>query len=169
MQAQALAAQTQTQHTLQSSALVSQALLDQATTSAANLHALIDEAATKYKHNPGLHFTGTTIWTMFLAFLIAMGSQSPKFAVSIFFLIFGRCPVGQIGGMPANHCANYRPFDRYMVPSIFLIIRYFMLVIESAFRICCFGIFALYQIPLLFHIQEAHSVVSDSIPFLISI
>lgn len=90
LQAQALAAQVQAQQTLQSSTQVSQALLDKATTSAANLHALIDEAATRYKQTPGLHFAGTSVWTMCLTFLLAIGSQNPKFAVSIFFLIFGK-------------------------------------------------------------------------------
>lgn len=91
LQAQALAAQAQAQQILQSSVQISQAWLDKVTSSAANLHSVIDEAATRYQQTPGLRFASTSMWTMCLPFLLAIGSQNPKFAVSILFLIFGKC------------------------------------------------------------------------------
>lgn len=93
MQVQALAAQSQIQKEMQLSSQVSQALLDKATTAAFNLHALIDEAATKYKRIPDLHFGGLSIWTLCGALLILIGAHNMKAAVSLFFLVFGKHPV----------------------------------------------------------------------------
>lgn len=128
LQAQALASQVQTQQTLQSSAQVSQALLDKAITTAANLHGIIDEAATRYKQTPGLHFTGTPAWTLCLVFLVAIGAQNTKFAVSIFFLVFGKRRASTMTGYEqANDCSQYRAFDRHILSSILLVISTSML------------------------------------------
>lgn len=94
IQAQALAAQVQTQHMLQARAQMSQALLDKALSTAANLHAIIDEAAMKYKQTPGFQLGGTPTWALCIIALMIMASQSAKFAVSIVFLIFGKLKAG---------------------------------------------------------------------------
>ncbi|KAJ5662158.1 uncharacterized protein N7477_009774 [Penicillium maclennaniae] len=93
MQVQALAAQSQIQKEMQHNSQVSQALLDQATTAAFNLHALIDEAATKYKRIPDLQFGGLSTWTLAGALLILIGAHNMKAAVSLFFLVFGEHPL----------------------------------------------------------------------------
>jgi hypothetical protein len=90
MQAQALAAQSQMQKEIQFNAQISQALLDKATTTAANLHAMIDEAATKYKRIPDLHFGGLSAWTLCGILVILIGAHNMKAAVSLFFLVFGK-------------------------------------------------------------------------------
>jgi hypothetical protein len=89
MQVQVLAAQSEVQKEIQRNAQVSQALLDKATTTAANLHAIIDEAAAKYKRIPDLRFGGFSTWTLCGALLILIGSHNMKAAVSLFFLVFG--------------------------------------------------------------------------------
>lgn len=90
MQVQVLAAQSEVQKEIQRNAQVSQALLDKATTTAANLHAIIDEAATKYKRIPDFQFGGFSTWTLCGALLILIGSHNMKAAVCLFFLVFGK-------------------------------------------------------------------------------
>lgn len=90
LQTETLAAQAQAQKTLQANARVSQALLDKATTTAANLHAIIDEAAVRYKQTPGFYLGGTPSWVLCVVALIILGAPNSKFAVSICFLIFGK-------------------------------------------------------------------------------
>ncbi|KAF7718287.1 Uncharacterized protein PECH_002889 [Penicillium ucsense] len=89
LQTQELSAQQQAQENIRLNAQVSQALLDKATTSAANLHTLLDEAALKFKQTPGLHQTGLSGWTLCIVILILVGAQNFKAAWGLVFFIFG--------------------------------------------------------------------------------
>lgn len=93
LQAGALAVQQQAQEAIRFNAQVSQALLDRATTTAANLHTIIDEAAIKFKQTPGLHQGGLSIWTVCFMLLILIGAQSFKAALGLTFFIFGQSEV----------------------------------------------------------------------------
>lgn len=93
MQVQALATQSQVQKEIQYNAQISQALLDKAAATAANLHTIIDEAATKYKQIPNLHFHGLSTWTLCGVLLILIGAHNMKAAVSLFFLVLGKSHV----------------------------------------------------------------------------
>jgi len=88
-QFQALVAHSEVQKRIQFDAQISQTLLDKAATTAANLHAIIDEAATKYKQMPDLHFGGIPSWTLYGILLIIIGVHNMRAAVSLFFLVFG--------------------------------------------------------------------------------
>ncbi|KAJ5983829.1 hypothetical protein N7481_005928 [Penicillium waksmanii] len=88
-QAKLLAAQFKTQDEMQFKAQVSQALLDKATISAANLHSMIDDATMKFKRTPGLHSGGISAWTVCALLLILLGAQSTRMAIGLLFLIFG--------------------------------------------------------------------------------
>ncbi|KAJ5380598.1 uncharacterized protein N7496_003026 [Penicillium cataractarum] len=90
IQAEALTIQQQAQEAIRYNTQVSQALLDRATTTAANLHTIIDEAATKFKQTPGLHQGGLSIWTVCLVLLIVIGAQNFKAAFGLTFFIFGQ-------------------------------------------------------------------------------
>ncbi|OQD73973.1 hypothetical protein PENDEC_c013G05755 [Penicillium decumbens] len=85
-QFQALVAHSEVQKRIQFDAQISQALLDKAATTAANLHAIIDEAATKYKQMPDLHFGGIPSWTLYGILLFIIGVHNMRAAVSLFFL-----------------------------------------------------------------------------------
>ena len=89
LHADALAIQQQAQEAIRFNAQVSQALLDRATTAAANLHTIIDEAAIKFKQTPGLHQGGLSTWTVCLMLLILIGAQNFKAALGLTFFIFG--------------------------------------------------------------------------------
>lgn len=102
MQVQALAAQSQVQKEIQYNAQISQALLDKAATTAANLHAVIDEAATKYKQIPNLHFQGFSTWTLCGVLLVLLGAHNMKAAVSLFFLVVGKSHVPRPLKPPAD-------------------------------------------------------------------
>lgn len=91
LQAEALAAQSQAHKAIQFNAQVSQALLDKTAVATANLHALIDKAATKYKQTPGLHFGSISGWMFCIGLLLGILAQNAKVAVSLFALIFGKC------------------------------------------------------------------------------
>ncbi|KAJ5292773.1 uncharacterized protein N7443_008726 [Penicillium atrosanguineum] len=93
MQVQALSAQSQIQKEMQLNSQVSQALLDKTTATAFNLHALIEETATKYKQIPRLHLGGLSTWTFCGTFLILIGTHNVKAAVSLFFLVLGHLMV----------------------------------------------------------------------------
>lgn len=102
-QAKLLAAQFKTQDEMQFKAQVSQALLEKATTSAANLHSMIDDATVKFKRTPGLHSGGISAWTVCALLLIVIGAQSTKMAIGLFFLIFGRSlPISLTNAASAN-------------------------------------------------------------------
>lgn len=90
IQAEALTIQQQAQEAIRYNTEVSQALLDRAMTTAANLHTIIDEAATKFKQTPGLHQGGLSIWTFCLMLLIVIGAQNFKAAFGLTFFIFGQ-------------------------------------------------------------------------------
>ncbi|CEO60488.1 hypothetical protein PMG11_05113 [Penicillium brasilianum] len=89
IQIEALAVQQQIQEAIRYDTQVSQALLDRATTTAANLHTIIDEAAVKFKQAPGLHQGGLSIWTVCLMLVIVVGAQNFKAAFGLTFFIFG--------------------------------------------------------------------------------
>jgi hypothetical protein len=93
LQADALAIQQQAQEAIRFNTQVSQALLDRATTTAANLHTIIDEAAIKFRQTPGLHQGGLSIWTVCLMLLILIGAQNFKAAFGLTFFIFGELEV----------------------------------------------------------------------------
>ena len=94
LQADAMSIQQQAQEAIKFNTQVSQALLDRTAVTAANLHTLIDEAATKFKQTPGLHQGGLSIWTVCLMLLILIGVQNFKAAFGLVFFIFGEseCP-----------------------------------------------------------------------------
>lgn len=89
IQIEALAVQQQMQEAIRYNTQVSQALLDRTTTTAANLHTIIDEAAVKFKQTPGLHQGGLSIWTVCLMLVIVVGAQNFKAAFGLTFFIFG--------------------------------------------------------------------------------
>jgi hypothetical protein len=89
IQTEALAIQQEKQEAIRYSTQVSQALLDRATTTAANLHTIIDEAAMKFKQTPGLHQGSFSIWTVCLMLVIVIGAQNFKAAFGLTFFIFG--------------------------------------------------------------------------------
>ncbi|OKP13158.1 hypothetical protein PENSUB_1258 [Penicillium subrubescens] len=93
LQADALAIQEQAQEAIRFNTQVSQALLDRATTTAANLHTIIEEAAIKFRQTPGLHQGGLSIWTVCLMLLILIGAQNFKAAFGLTFFIFGELEV----------------------------------------------------------------------------
>ncbi|KAJ5785275.1 uncharacterized protein N7503_010487 [Penicillium pulvis] len=86
-QAEALAAQSRTHRELQFTAQFSQALLDKAFITAANLQATIQQASTKAQQIPQLG--RFSIWSLGLTLLLAIGAQYSKVATSLFFLVFG--------------------------------------------------------------------------------
>ncbi|KAJ5525372.1 hypothetical protein N7494_012022 [Penicillium frequentans] len=86
-QAEALAAQSRAHRELQVTAQFSQALLDKAFITAANLQATIQQASTKAQQIPQLG--RFSIWSLGLTLLLAIGAQYSKVATSLFFLIFG--------------------------------------------------------------------------------
>ena len=102
VQVQALAAQSEVQKEIQFNAQISQALLDKAATTAANLHTIIDEAATKYKQIPTLHFHGLSTWPLCGFLLILIGAHNMKAAVSLFFLVVGKSHVPRPLKPPAD-------------------------------------------------------------------
>lgn len=90
LQAEALAAQSQAHKAIQFNAQVSQALLDKTAATAANLHAIIDKAATRYKQTPGLHFGSISGWMFCTGLLLGILTQHAKVAISLFALISGK-------------------------------------------------------------------------------
>ncbi|KAJ5913946.1 hypothetical protein N7504_002829 [Penicillium tannophilum] len=86
-QAEALAAQSRAHRDLQFTAQFSQALLDKAFITAANLQATIQQASTKAQQIPRLGRFST--WSLGLTLVLAIGAQYSKVATSLFFLIFG--------------------------------------------------------------------------------
>ncbi|KAJ5993601.1 hypothetical protein N7451_009325 [Penicillium sp. IBT 35674x] len=86
-QAEALAAQSRAHRELQFTAQFSQALLDKAFITAANLQATIQQASSKAQQIPQLG--RFSIWSLGLTLLLAIGAQYSKVATSLFFLIFG--------------------------------------------------------------------------------
>lgn len=88
LQADALAIQYQAQEAVSFNTQVSEALLDRTTATAANLHTIIDEAATNFKQTPRLHQGGLSIWTMCLMVLVLISAQNFKAAFGLVFFIF---------------------------------------------------------------------------------
>ncbi|EPS33791.1 hypothetical protein PDE_08753 [Penicillium oxalicum 114-2] len=89
LQVEQLLTQQQTQESIRFNAQVSQALLDKATNTAANLHTLLDEAAIKIKQTPGLHQSGLSGWTLCFMILLLVGVQNFKAAFGLVFFILG--------------------------------------------------------------------------------
>ncbi|KAJ5671960.1 hypothetical protein N7507_001087 [Penicillium longicatenatum] len=86
-QAEALAAQSRAHRELQFTAQLSQALLDKAFITAANLQAAVQQASTKAQQIPQLG--RFSLWSFALTLLLAIGAQHSKVAASLLFLIFG--------------------------------------------------------------------------------
>lgn len=86
-QAEALAAQSRAHRELQFTAQFSQALLDKAFITAANLQATIQQASTKAHQIPQLG--RFSLWSLGLTLALAIGAQYSKVATSLLFLIFG--------------------------------------------------------------------------------
>ncbi|KAJ5646926.1 hypothetical protein N7490_003298 [Penicillium lividum] len=86
-QAEALAAQFRAHRELQYTTQFSQALLDKATITAANLQSTIQGASTKAQLIPQLG--SFSPWSLVLTLLLAIGAQHSKVATSLLFLIFG--------------------------------------------------------------------------------
>ncbi|KAJ6095904.1 hypothetical protein N7486_006650 [Penicillium sp. IBT 16267x] len=89
-QAEALAAQSRAHRELQFTAQFSQALLDKAFITAANLQATIQQASTKAQQIPRLG--QFSLWSFALTLLLAIGAQYSRVATSLLFLIFGGFP-----------------------------------------------------------------------------
>ena len=84
LQFEAIKAQFKAQDDMQTNMRISQALLDKTTAAAANLQAIIDETATRYRDSYAFgSFLGVSTWTI-CAFLFSMLSiQNPKPALAV--------------------------------------------------------------------------------------
>ena len=67
---------------------ISQALLDKATTTVANLQAMVDEAASKYREPQVLTglFGQHSAWTVSTLLLSIIGALSPRAALAVLFI-----------------------------------------------------------------------------------
>ncbi|KAF7631866.1 hypothetical protein AFLA_012714 [Aspergillus flavus NRRL3357] len=88
-QSEAVEFQSRLQEKLQTSVQISQALLDKAAATAANLQAMIDETSARYKDTPALRplFSTSFSWTFFGLLLSLIASHNVKFALAM--LIIG--------------------------------------------------------------------------------
>ncbi|KAB8270967.1 hypothetical protein BDV30DRAFT_250276 [Aspergillus minisclerotigenes] len=88
-QSEAVEFQSRLQEKLQTSVQISQALLDKAAATAANLQAMIDETSARYKDAPALRplFSTSFSWTFFGLLLSLIASHNVKFALAM--LIIG--------------------------------------------------------------------------------
>lgn len=88
MQFEAISAQFRAQESLQVNMQISQALLDRATTAAANLQALVDEAATRYRETPVLSglFGPYSEWTVSALLFSIIGALNPRAALAVLFI-----------------------------------------------------------------------------------
>lgn len=96
LQSKAIAAQSQAQDNIQTDIRISQALLNKITATAANLQAMVDETATKYRDSPalgGLHGTYSA-WTVCALLFSMLGTQNPKSALAVLFIGMSMCFLG---------------------------------------------------------------------------
>ncbi|PWY83745.1 hypothetical protein BO94DRAFT_519292 [Aspergillus sclerotioniger CBS 115572] len=94
----AIQGQTQLQEHLQTNMRISQALLDKTTATAANLHAMIDDTATRYKDVPAFRgFLGSyptgTVYSLLVGLI---GSQSPRLAIIMLVVGIYHCTIARI-------------------------------------------------------------------------
>ncbi|RAQ69658.1 nuclear membrane fusion protein Kar5 [Aspergillus flavus] len=84
-QSEAVEFQSRLQEKLQTSVQISQALLDKAAATAANLQAMIDETSARYKDTPALRplFSTSFSWTFFGLLLSLIASHNVKFALAM--------------------------------------------------------------------------------------
>ena len=91
MQYETITAHSQVHDNLQTNMHISKALIDEATAAAANLQAMINESASKYRDS---FFSSGPIgpyfpWTICVLLLCLLGAQNPKSALTLLFI--GTC------------------------------------------------------------------------------
>lgn len=88
LQAEAFAAQSRAQESLQLSIEISQALLDKAAASASNLQSMVEAAISKYTDLP--IFTGPwgqhSAWTISAVLFSVLGALNPRVALAVLFI-----------------------------------------------------------------------------------
>lgn len=91
MQSEAISAQTQAQENIQTSMQISQALLDKATTTAANLQAMVDETVSRYREPAVLSgfFGPYSPWTVSALLFSIIGALNPRAGLAVF--LIGTC------------------------------------------------------------------------------
>lgn len=90
MQSEAISAQTRAQENLQTSMQISQALLDKATTTAANLQAMVDETVSRYREPTVLSVFGPySPWTVSALLFSIIGALNPRAGLAVF--LIGTC------------------------------------------------------------------------------
>lgn len=98
MQFEVISAQSRAQESLQVNMQISQALLDRATTAAANLQALVDEAATRYREAPVLSglFGPYSEWTVSALLFSIIGALNPRAASAVLFIGSSRIALARL-------------------------------------------------------------------------
>lgn len=103
LQTEALSAQNLAHEAIQFHAQVSQALLSKTSASAANLQSAIDNAATTFKHIPGLSAGGLSAWSLSAVLLMVIAVQNIKIAIGLSFLLLGWCTFNGVKHLILTH------------------------------------------------------------------
>lgn len=102
MQSEAMSAQARVQENLRANIHISQALLDKTSAAAANLHAMIDEAMSRYRDPAGLGglLGPYSSWTVSALLFSIISAMNPRAALAMLLIGSSECTFFHSAGRP---------------------------------------------------------------------